>query len=226
MAKQKSNGKCNFCNGIFSKSAMSKHLESCKQRKGASETKSPRRGGRKIKSFHLVVEGRYLPEYWIHLEVPASASFKVLDSFLRQIWLECCGHMSAFTVAEKRYSVAPMADFDEEDMSAKLGEVLQPGMKFYHEYDFGSTTHLALKVVSEQENKIKGKSILVLARNEPPPITCTLCGKMATHVCTECLYSGEGWLCDQCAAEHKCGEDMLLPVVNSPRVGTCGYTGD
>jgi len=35
-----------------------------------------------------------------------------------------------------------------------------------------------------------------------------------------------GWLCDECAPKHKCGEDMLLPVVNSPRVGKCGYTGD
>ena len=24
----------------------------------------------------------------------------------------------------------------------------------------------------------------------------------------------------------KCEEDMLLPVVNSPRMGMCGYTGD
>lgn len=24
---------------------------------------------------------------------------------------------------------------------------------------------------------------------------------------------------------HECGEDMLLPVVNSPRVGMCDYTG-
>ena len=36
---------------------------------------------------------------------------------------------------------------------------------------------------------------------------------------------GEGWVCDECAPKHKCGEDMLLPVVNSPRVGMCGYTG-
>ena len=35
----------------------------------------------------------------------------------------------------------------------------------------------------------------------------------------------EGWLCQSCADEHECGEDMLLPVVNSPRTGVCGYAG-
>jgi hypothetical protein len=28
-----------------------------------------------------------------------------------------------------------------------------------------------------------------------------------------------------CAGGHECGEEMLLPVVNSPRVAMCGYTG-
>jgi len=225
MTKQISNGKCNLCGGTFSKAAMTKHLKSCKQRNGISDTSSGSRSSQKIKSFHLVVEGRYLPDYWMHLEVPANAKLTALDNFLRQIWLECCGHMSTFTIEDKVYSVAPLAEFNDETMNVKLSEVLKPGMKFYHEYDFGTTTHLTLKVVSEQESKIKGKSIRVLARNDPPFITCTSCGKTATQVCTECLWQGEGWLCDECVAEHQCDEDMLLPVVNSPRVGMCGYTG-
>jgi len=32
-------------------------------------------------------------------------------------------------------------------------------------------------------------------------------------------------LCDECAKQHACGMDMLLDVVDSPRVGECGYTG-
>jgi len=220
-----SKGRCHLCGSTFSKSAMTKHLESCKQKERNSETSSPGRGSRKTKIFHLVVEARYSSDYWMHLEVPADAALEVLDGFLRRIWLECCGHMSAFTIEGKTYSVAPMADFDDENMKARLDEVLSPGMKFYYEYDFGSTTHLALKVVSQEQRQIKGKSIRVLARNDPPPIPCMSCGKMATQVCTECLWSGEGWLCDACTAEHKCDDDMLLPVVNSPRVGVCGYTG-
>ena len=225
MTRQISKGKCYLCGGTFSKSAMTKHLKSCKQKEGISKTISSGRRPRKTKSFHLVVEGRYLPDYWMHLEVPANAKFEALDTFLRQIWLECCGHMSAFTVEAKTYSVAPMAEFNDKSMNVKLGQVLSPGMRFYHDYDFGTTTYLALKVVSEQQSQVKGKPIQVLARNEPPLIPCVSCSNTAVQVCGQCTWSGEGWLCDQCAADHECGEDMLLPVVNSPRVGMCGYTG-
>jgi len=225
MAKQVSEGKCHLCGSTFSKAAMTKHLKSCKQKNDISEASSAR-SPRETKTLHLVVEGRYLADYWMHLEVPSDATLEMLDDFLRQYWLECCGHMSAFTIEGKTYSVAPMAEFDDNSMNIKLDKVLKPKMKFYHEYDFGTTTHLALKVISEEESDIKSKDIQVLARNEPPPIPCASCGKPATQVCTGCLWSGEGWLCQSCAAEHECGEDMFLPVVNSPRVGMCGYTGD
>jgi len=74
------------------------------------------------------------------------------------------------------------------------------------------------------------KKIMVLARNNSPQITCDACNnKKATDVCSRCLWEGrKAWLCDNCAPKHKCvrkdGEE-LLPVVNSPRVGICGYTG-
>jgi hypothetical protein len=224
VARQVSQGKCNLCGGTFSKQAMTKHVKSCSQKEGSCGTPA-KRGSRKTKTFHLMVEGRYLPDYWMYLEVPATAKLADLDDFLRQIWLECCGHMSMFTIEGKRYPAAPLGDVNEGTMGIKLDDVLHPHMTFYHEYDFGSTTHLALKVIAEQESDIKGKSVRLLARNEPAAIACVSCGKTATQVCTECLWSGQGWLCDGCAAEHRCGEDMLLPVVNSPRVGVCGYDG-
>jgi hypothetical protein len=162
----------------------------------------------------------------MHLEVSADAKLEVLDRFLRDIWLECCGHMSMFSIQDKRYSIAPMADFDEKSMNARLDAVLTPGMTFYHEYDFGSTTHLKLKVVALEDKQIKNREIVVLARNEPPSYPCMSCNKTAAHICTECMLVGEGCLCEECVDEHECGEEMLLPIVNSPRVGECGYTGD
>jgi hypothetical protein len=44
------------------------------------------------------------------------------------------------------------------------------------------------------------------------------------------VSSGKCRLCGQlisnpCAAKHECGEEMLLPVLNSPRAGVCGYCG-
>jgi len=225
MTRQTSKGKCSLCGGTFSKGAMTRHLKSCKQKKGERGKTSCSKTPRKTKSFHLVVEGRYEPEYWMHLEIPASAKLEVLDGFLRQTWLECCGHLSAFTIEGERYSSWPMEEYGEKGMNVALGEILSPRIKFKHEYDFGTTTELTLRVVSEGKSEIKGKSIWLLARNDPPSITCESCGKIATQVCTQCIWSGGGWLCDECAGEHECGEEMFLPVVNSPRVGMCGYSG-
>jgi hypothetical protein len=218
-----SNGKCSLCGGLFDKSAMGKHLVACRQKSDAASASGGRMGP--ATAFNLLVEGRRAPEYWIHLEVPSRASLEVLDGFLRDVWLECCGHLSAFKIEGITYSSQPMGEFEDEDMDVPLSEVLRPGLKFHHEYDFGSTTHLVLKVVSEEESALKGKAVRVLARNEPPAIPCDKCGQPAERVCGQCLYGGNGWLCKACAREHACGTDMLLPVVNSPRVGVCGYTG-
>ena len=224
-----SKGKCNLCGRTFGKSGMTKHLMSCIQKERASQVSSPGKKGREIKTLHLVVEGRYRPAYWMHLEARSDATLEDLDLFLRHIWLECCGHMSAFTIQGHEYtSSGPFGELLDwqETMDIALGEVLSPGMKFEHEYDFGTTTHLKLKVVGENEGHVVGEEIRVLARNDPPPIMCQSCGKEATKVCRQCLWSGAGWLCDECARKHECGEDMFLPVVNSPRVGMCGYTGN
>ena len=88
----------------------------------------------------------------MHLEVPADATIDTLDRFLRDTWLECCGHMSEFEIEGTRYSVEPI-DFDDRFMDVKLKDVLSPGMKFYHAYDFGSTTHLTLKVVARARER-------------------------------------------------------------------------
>lgn len=213
-----STGKCNLCGGVFGKAAMTTHLRSCRKKQAAAEKP------KKAMVFHLLVEGRYQPEYWMHLEVPVNATLDTLDRFLRDTWLECCGHMSEFEIQGARYTVAPM-DMDDESMDVKLKDVLTPKMTFLHAYDFGSTTHLKLKVVSEYETDLTGKKVRVLARNEPPVIPCGVCGKPVVRVCMEHSYSEEGWLCEACASRHACGEEMLLPVPNSPRAGVCGYTG-
>ncbi len=219
-------GKCQNCNGIFSKIKMTSHVEVCGKEKDNQDQNKLTKTKNKKDVFHILVQGKYAPDYWINIEIPVGATLDLLDRFLRDIWLECCGHMSAFTIDGKRYSIAPMDEYDEQGMDVRLFEVIEPGMKFEHEYDFGSTTHLVLKVISQYPSDIKSKSVKLLARNEPPAYQCYSCGKPATKICPECIYSDKGLLCNDCASRHKCGEEMLLPVVNSPRTGVCGYTGD
>jgi hypothetical protein len=227
MADFVSKGKCTLCGATFKKAAMTRHLKACAQKAPATgKESSGKRSTRKVPVFHLVVEGREYPEYWMHLEVDADATLEEIDYFLRKTWLECCHHMSAFVIEGNQYSIAPHPGEDESGMDVMLKDVLAPGIAFSHEYDFGTTTHLVLRAVAQRTGKKSKESIRVLARNEPPPIMCGKCGKEATDVCTECIWSTEeAWLCEKCAPKHECGEDMLLPVVNSPRVGVCGYMG-
>ena len=351
--KVASKGICSFCKGEFEKGKMTQHLKFCKERKAviiAEETGKSRKP-KKSKLFHILVEGRELPMYWMHLEMPASLSLLDLDGFLRDIWLECCGHLSEFKINKVSYSshmeedmfwgvptpvveaepakqedkgdagfaqqegededdkealltaVPPeirtrveellRAEFPDEneeiaesealvrlinvlatlltpdstlpitaemrvnlvktlnelqfqmlmalgiestqsripegrDIDVPLEEVLTVGQKFTHEYDFGSTTYLGLRVVAEREGVAhKGRNaIQVLTRNEPPVIACRECGKPAV-VSQPGYYSGwDGALCQKCAAkDSEWGYEGMLPIVNSPRTGVCGYTG-
>jgi hypothetical protein len=222
MAKQP-RGECVFCKKSYAKGGMTRHLQACQARTKAQEALT----GKSVKQFHLVAEGLYAPEYWLHLELPATITLEDLDQFLRDIWLECCGHLSMFEIERQRYTQI-FEDgyfFDERDMNVRLGQVFSPGLKMDYEYDFGSTTYLKLKVVDERTGKKPDEEIKLMARNDAPEILCHACDKLATEVCVMCLYEGEGWVCETHAETHKCGDEYFLPVVNSPRVGVCAYAG-
>ena len=200
-------GKCYICNKTFSKAGMTKHLKTHLKDDGDTRL------------FHIMVDA-FGPEYWLHIEIPANAKLKDLDQFLRDIWLECCGHLSAFEVDGVEYNSAE----GERGMHFRLDRVLSVGMEFYHIYDFGDSTELRLKVIGERMGRRGEEKVRILARNDPPDIRCK-CGKEAKWVCPICLVEdGDCYFCE-CGKEHECGEDMLLPVVNSPRCGVCGYEG-
>jgi hypothetical protein len=208
MSENSSNGTCMICKAHVAKRGMKRHLQACLQKVSEKEKSA-------VPSIHLFVEGYGLSGdlYWMHLRARNTARFGDLDQFLRDTWLECCGHMSAF-----------YPDGEEVDMREKLGSVLRPGLKFHYEYDFGSTTELLLTVFSEVQGKKKDK-VEILARNDAPSIKCSECEKPATTICADCVYDEGGWLCDDCARHHDCDSEMFLPLVNSPRTGVCGYEG-
>lgn len=161
--------------------------------------------------------------FFIYFEISESSTLEDVDSFLRDVWLKCCGHLSAFTINGVRYSSYVSGSIDnEQSMDKKLSEVLSLGLKSHYEYDFGTTTELEIKVIEERVGRVA--KVVFIARNTMPCFRCS-CGKTPTAVCTQCNWVGKGFLCEQCSKQHECGDDMLLPVVNSPRMGMCGYTG-
>jgi hypothetical protein len=226
MAKEQSKGKCTLCQVDFNKGNMSRHLKACVEGRLAaakSRKSSP--------VFHIAIGDRYRGAYWLHVDALDTASLEDLDEFLREIWVECCGHLSEFRIGKTSYNKPFFNDdpfgLPSRDMDVPLGDVLKPGVKFTYSYDFGSTTELVLRVESFREGLATRKDkIFLLARNNAPEITCLSCGKPATEVCTECGWEDGGWYCRKCLRKHPCGDEMALPVVNSPRVGVCGYTGE
>ena len=66
-------------------------------------------------------------------------------------------------------------------MTAQFGEVLEVGIKFFYEYDYGSTTALVLKVVALRERGLPKGAVQLLARNEAPRASCQRCSNPARH---------------------------------------------
>ena len=160
------------------------------------------------------------PRYWLYLEASADALLEDVDYLLRKVWLECCGHMSAFFAGRR----------EELGMQEKVGAVLAtPGFRFSHEYDFGSTTILAGRVVGTRRGSLGTDDVRLLARNDFEPESCSKCSAQASVVCSICLETGkvdQAYLCGEHSPDHHCSPwETLLPVVNSPRMGVCGYGG-
>jgi hypothetical protein len=226
--RRTSTGECSFCHRAFGKGGMARHLGACPQRRAALEAAAAKPGAKREKLLHLMVTGRDQPDYWMHLEMPAKTTLEEFDEFLRDSWLECCGHLSAFNIAGETYLSTLWGDYREpgdRTMRYALGKVLSPGSSYLYEYDFGTTTELVVRVASGRVGFASDEGIVEIAVNLPPDIRCDSCGAAAIQVCSLCRWEDDGWLCDECAGDHECGEDYLLPVVNSPRVGMCGYTG-
>jgi len=227
MPRQKqTKGKCEFCGKEFAKSGISRHLKTCAARQQAISNEK----GKKDILFHVQVQGNWRPEYWMHLEMPGSITLEKFDGFLRAIWLECCGHLSAFDINDTRYEVSVDATWDywgevPKTMRHTLAKVFYPGLKAGYEYDFGSTTPLDVTVIAQREGiPDKKNPIHILSRNQPPDIPCENCGqRQATRI-----YSWENYasLCNDCGDKSGYSDEGWLPVVNSPRAGECAYGGD
>jgi hypothetical protein len=163
--------------------------------------------------------------YWLHIEAKSIATLLDLDGFLRDIWLECCDHLSEFTINGIRYSAYNSGDdwwgTKPKSMDIELRKILSVKDKFEYEYDFGSTTYLEGQIFAERKGILEDK-IRILARNNPPKFECMDCDTEATRICMEC----NEFYCDQCLTKHECGDEMTLPIANSPRMGVCGYSGE
>ena len=89
-------GTCALCGEAISRGAARKHAARCAPTYDRQDGTT-----QQLMQVRAVAPG--LPAYWLDVEVRADARLDALDSFLRRVWLECCGHMSAFTIGAVRY---------------------------------------------------------------------------------------------------------------------------
>lgn len=218
--EKQSKGTCGYCGAEIAKGGVTKHLSACPKRQAIIE-KAERKESASETLYHLRVQDAWQREFWLDLEMRGSRTLKDLDFYLRHIWLECCGHLSQFSVGGWRG--------DDISMGRKIDEVFQRGVELTHIYDFGTSSETLIKAVGVREGKpTTSRPIALMARNVTPEGECIECGQPAGWLCMECLIEEEMWgaLCDKHAKTHPhvdYGEPA--PMVNSPRLGMCGYSG-
>lgn len=221
MARRKqTRGKCVFCGKEMTRGGLVKHLAACAERSQAI-AKADQGSGKTGTLYHLQVQDAWQGVYWLHLEMNGAATLKDLDHYLRAVWLECCGHLSRFSVGGWSGQEIPM--------SRKIERVFAPNVTLTHIYDFGTSSETLVKMAGIREGKPLTKHpIVLMARNDPPEEKCIVCGQPATWLCLQCVseYNEWGTLCDEHVAEHPHDDyGDPVPVVNSPRIGLCGYEG-
>lgn len=227
-------GDCVYCGGEMTANRSTRHLQTCAERRRVIEQADA--GGEATRvMFHLKVRDSAGLGYWLHLEMQDDAILDDLDHYLRRIWLDCCDHLSAFTIEGRRYRqllVEPLYLEAEHAMDVSVGRVFGTGLKMSHEYDFGSTTELAIEVVDQRRGKPTTKHpIALMARNEHRPPRCGICENPARFICLDCLHDGDevspGYLCEKHVAAHEDHAEFggPMPIFNSPRTGVCGYGG-
>ena len=199
-------GKCYYCNEKLSERTVKKHVKGCKVRKekiGESIASSKKTKGQYILSILPQYGSK---EYSLYIAIDIDLTLKNLDCFLRNIWLECCGHLSSFIIDDINYDSCVDDEFElfpqTETMDFKLRQVISVGDKFKYDYDFGSTTALKLEVIDEYVVGENYSQIEILSRNDE-----------IQNFCEDCVDEDSDMV----------GE---FEYTNSPRDGVCGYVGN
>lgn len=216
---KRTRGACAYCGRELTRAGMARHLESCGERAAAIRA-ADQGPGTDQPLIHLQVQDAWGGDFWLQLEMNGTATLKSLDSYLRAIWLECCGHMSEFSTGGWDGKVG---------MTRKAAQAFTPGTELVHTYDFGTSSQTLVRAVAVRQGKPTTRHpIALMARNEQPAYPCQECGAPATRLCAQCGYEDErpGTLCEEHAEDHPHDDyGEPAPLLNSPRSGMCGYDG-
>jgi hypothetical protein len=165
-------------------------------------------------------------DYWMDVALKRDASLRQLDKFLRDVWVDCCDHISTFICGGTEYYSNYAVEMGGRSMNARIFKEMECGTQLRYEYDFAETTRLVIDVIGEVRMGKRHRKALQLARNIQPQYACVKCGAKAEQVASRPLFEtiGESAYCAKCANEKMQREDVqMLPILNSPRCGKCRY---
>ena len=204
--------KCYYCNKELTERTIKRHMKNCSEMKKRVEEQNST-DKKQRNQFIIAIKSKYEGnDYCIYLSIDGTLGLVHIDQFIRDIWVECCGHLSGFRIRGKFYQ--------DHSMNTRLNDILDIDEKFEYEYDFGSTTYLNLEVVDIIQVSSSFSQIEIIARNHDIKHECETCGKEAKFF----NYENDKWQCENCIDENN---DMISEIeyCNSPRDGVCGYEG-
>ena len=216
MTPKVSPGTCLLCRAPVTKQKALKHGMECLQASGWPTGKKP--------SLLIMIRGRDNKNYWLVVLARHDARLRDLDQLIRDVWVECCGHLSSFEIEGVIYESD--AECSTDAMNAPLSHLVSPGSTFSYDYDFGSTTSLNLKVIGETPVAPLNALLGLIARNDRPVIPCDLCGGEAGFALDDPDGEIPRYYCRECLASAGCDPEYVGIIANSPRSGVCGYAED
>ena len=72
--RQQTKGVCQLCQGVVGKAGMTRHLAKCLAAEAGAGTAVSKTPPNAVRLFQLLVQGQYNSEYWLYVEMPATAT--------------------------------------------------------------------------------------------------------------------------------------------------------
>ncbi len=162
------------------------------------------------------------PTFWMYAAVKTDAALRNIDKYLRDEWVECCGHSSLFRIGGIDYT-SNTRILPGKSMNARVTDVMREGDAADYEYDIGTPTDLKVELVGRVLLAKRREKVLHLAQNFMPAYKCVRCGRRAELVARPGMEPiVESVICARCSREMA-EVGAYLPLINSPRTGVCGF---
>ncbi|WP_293981281.1 SEC-C metal-binding domain-containing protein [uncultured Clostridium sp.] len=220
-------GRCYYCNKELTERTIKRHMKSCKEMRKFIRDEISDKESRTRNQFIISIKDKYDKNtYCVYISISSVLQLLHLDRFIRDVWVNCCDHLSCFIINKVIYN-----DNSNEmyEMSVRLNDILFCGMKFQYEYDFGTSTYLELEVIDELKVSEKHSMIEIIARNDEIEHKCRKCGEHAEYI----NYNESEFLCKKCSEyiSKSSLENLNIEYIgdtyfNSPRDGICSYRGN